>query len=270
MLGAIAGDIIGSVHEFGSTKTKDFPLFVARSMFTDDSVMTAAVALAILTKQPYALAMRTLGRAYPDAGYGGWFIGWLAEDDAPAYDSWGNGSAMRVTPVGFAFSDHAVVLAEAEQTAIVSHNHPEGVKGAQATALAVRLARDGTAREAIRSTIATRFGYDLSRTVDQIRPTYSFDVSCQGTVPEALIAFLDSTSFEDAIRNAISLGGDADTLACITGAVAEAYFEYGEGKGGGRGISDAIRSEVAQRLDDDLMEILRTFYATYGDARGSL
>jgi ADP-ribosylglycohydrolase len=264
MLGALAGDIIGSVHEFGSTKTKDFPLFVAESAFTDDSVMTAAVALAILTRKPYAIAMRTLGRAYPDAGYGGWFIGWLAEDDAPAYDSWGNGSAMRVSPIGFAFSDHAAVLAEAERTAVVSHSHPEGVKGAQATALAVRLARDGAARETIRTTIASRFGYDLSRTVDQIRPGYSFDVSCQGTVPEAIIAFLDSTSFEDAIRNAVSLGGDADTLACITGAIAEAYYEYGEGKGGARGISAAIREEVVRRLDEDLLEILRTFYDTYG------
>jgi ADP-ribosylglycohydrolase len=264
MIGALAGDIIGSVHEHRPIKSKEFPLFVEHSGFTDDSVMTAAVALAILTKQPYRLALHKLGRAYPDAGYGGWFISWLDDDDPQPYDSWGNGSAMRVTPVGFAFRDHATVLAEAEKSAIVSHNHPEGVKGAQATALAVRLARDGASRETIRSTIATRFQYNLARTVDEIRPDYSFDVSCQGTVPEAIIAFLDSTSFEDAIRNAVSLGGDADTLACITGAIAEAYYEYGEGKGRGLGISAEIRNEVALRLDDDLMDLVRVFYATHG------
>ncbi|MFO0828619.1 MAG: ADP-ribosylglycohydrolase family protein [Phycisphaerales bacterium] len=255
MLGAIAGDVIGSVHEYTATKTKDFPLFVEHSRFTDDSVMTIAVALSILTGQPYERGLRTLGRAFPHAGYGSMFVRWLHTDDPRPYGSWGNGSAMRVSPVGCAFDDEADVLDHARRSAEVSHDHPEGIKGAQATALAISLARRGASKEAIRSRVTNDFGYDLSRTVDEIRPVYEFDESCMRTVPEAIIAFLDSTSFEDAIRNAISLGGDADTLAAITGAIAEAY--YG-------GVPEEIAAEVHRRLDPELAEIVTAFRQRYG------
>lgn len=254
MLGAIAGDVIGSVHEYTNTKTKDFPLIVKECFFTDDTVLTVAVADAILTGRSYEECMRTLGRCYPNADYGGSFIQWLLEDDPTPYNSWGNGSAMRVSPVGFAFDTEADVLREAEATAAVTHNHPEGIKGAQATALAILMARKGCDKEDIRTEIAQRFEYDLQRTVDTIRPVYSYDVSCQGTVPEAIIAFLDATSFEDAIRNAISLGGDADTLACITGGIAEAF--YGS-------VPEDIADEMRKQLAPDLLEITDTFCKRY-------
>jgi len=224
MIGAIAGDIIGSVYEFGHIKSKDFPLFGPESRYTDDSVLTVAIAQAILTDGDYRRAVLDLGRRYPDAGYGGFFRGWLDSPDPKPYNSWGNGSAMRVSPVGFAFESVEDVLREAQRTAEFTHDHPEGIKGAQATALAVFLARTEWDMDLIRHEIASRFGYDLDRTVDEIRPGYGFDESCQRTVPEAIIAFLDSDSYEDAIRNAVSLGGDADTLACITGGIAEAYY----------------------------------------------
>ncbi len=255
MLGAIAGDIVGSVYEFDQIKTKDFPLFDPRAFFTDDTVLTVAVAEAILTSGPYAETVREIGRRYPYAGYGGSFRRWLYTDNAPPYNSWGNGAAMRVSPVGWAFEDEEAVLREAARSAGFTHNHPEGIKGAQATALALFLARRQNTKEQIREAIASRFGYNLSRTVDDIRPTYSFDESCQGTVPEALVAFLDSTSFEDAIRNAISLGGDSDTLACITGGVAEAF--YG-------GVPRHVREEVQKRLTPDLWDITVRFCQRYG------
>jgi ADP-ribosylglycohydrolase len=224
MIGAIAGDIIGSVYEFGVTKSKEFPLFSPGSRYTDDSVLTVAVAQAILTDGDYRRAVLDLGRRYPDAGYGGFFRGWLDSPDPRPYNSWGNGSAMRVSPVGFAFETVEDVLREAQRSADFTHDHPEGIKGAQATALAVFLARTEWDKDLIRHEISTRFGYDLDRTVEEIRPGYGFDESCQRTVPEAIIAFLESESYEDAIRNAVSLGGDSDTLACITGGIAEAYY----------------------------------------------
>ncbi len=254
MIGAIAGDIIGSVYERSPIKTKDFPLFGSGCRFTDDTVLTLAVADAILTGRPYLDAIREIGRRYPDAGYGGTFIHWLYSDDPGPYNSWGNGSAMRVSPVGFAFPTEAKVLREAAHTADISHDHPEGIKGAQATALAVFLARSGADKESIRSEIQERFGYDLSRTVDSIRPDYAFDISCQGTVPEAIIAFLDSDSYEDAVRNAVSLGGDSDTLACITGGIAEAF--YGP-------VADGIRATVQDHLTPDLWEIAESFCREY-------
>jgi len=254
MIGAIAGDIIGSVYEHYQIKTKDFPLFHPRCRFTDDTVLTVAVADAILMGRPYEQSLREIGRRYPRAGYGGSFIGWLHSDHPQPYNSWGNGAAMRVSPVGFAFDTEDDVLAESEKTANISHNHPEGVKGAQATALAVFLARMGHTMEEIRGQIHQRFGYNIHRTVDDIRPTYSFDVSCQGTVPEAIIAFLDSTSYEDAIRNAISLGGDSDTLACITGGIAEAYY---------RDVPDDIRAKVSGLLTPDLLGITEAFCQKY-------
>jgi|SRR5665647_511259 len=224
MIGAIAGDIIGSVYEFGRRKSKEFPLFGPTSAYTDDSVLTVAVARAIMTDGDYRKSVLDLGRRYPNAGYGGFFMSWLGSVDPKPYNSWGNGSAMRVSPIGFAFESVEDVLREAQCSAEFTHDHPEGVKGAQATALAVFLARTEWDKDLIRTEITNRFGYDLDRTVDDIRPAYSFNESCQKTVPEAIIAFLDSTSYEDAVRNAISLGGDSDTLACITGGIAEAYY----------------------------------------------
>jgi ADP-ribosylglycohydrolase len=250
MIGAIAGDIIGSVHEFGATKTKKFPLLVEGSRFTDDSVMTVAIAHAILTDGDYRKAALDFGRRYPDAGYGGFFREWLGSPDPAPYNSWGNGSAMRVSPVGFAFDTVDDVLREAARTAEFTHNHPEGIKGAQATALAVFLARTEWDKDLIRYEISTRFGYDLDRTVDEIRPGYSFDESCQKTVPEAVVAFLDSSSYEDAIRNAISLGGDSDTLACITGGIAEAF--YGP-------VPAEIMTKVREILPPDLWGITQDF-----------
>jgi len=254
MIGAIAGDIIGSVYERRPVKTKDFPLFHDRCRFTDDTVLTVAVAQAVLTGRPYRECLKTVGGRHPRAGYGGAFARWLRAEDPQPYNSWGNGSAMRVSPVGFAFSSEDEVLRQARRSAEVSHNHPEGVKGARAAALAVFLARKGTGKEGIRARIAGDFGYDLSRTVNDVRPGYSFDVSCQGTVPEAMIAFLDSQSYEDAIRNAVSLGGDSDTLACIAGGIAEAF--YGA-------VPEDIRREARKRLTPDLLEIVDLFYMTH-------
>jgi ADP-ribosylglycohydrolase len=254
MIGAIAGDIIGSVYEHRPIKTRDFPLFAPGCTFTDDTVLTVAVADAILSGGSYRDAIRQLGRRYPDAGYGGSFRRWLFAANPHPYNSWGNGAAMRVSPVGFAFASEVEVLRQAQLTAEVTHNHPEGIKGAQATALAVFLARTGHGKEAIRGRIAERFDYDLRRTVAAIRPGYGFDISCQGSVPEALIAFLDGESYEEAVRNAVSLGGDSDTLACIAGGVAEAF--YG-------GVPDDIRTRAEALLPPDLLGITREFCARF-------
>jgi ADP-ribosylglycohydrolase len=257
LLGAIAGDIIGSIYEHSPIKTRDFPLFDPHCRFTDDSVLTIAVARSILDGTGYLEGLREFGRRYPDAGYGGTFRRWLLADDPRPYQSWGNGSAMRVSPVGFAFDTPAKVLEEARRSAVVTHDHPEGIKGAQATALAVFLARTGHEREDIRRQIGESFGYDLGRRLDAIRPGYGFDVSCQGTVPEAIIAFLESDSYENAVRNAISLGGDSDTLACIAGGIAEAF--YG-------GIPAGIRDRALALLPDDLRNIAETFSARFPPA----
>jgi len=254
MIGSIAGDIIGSVYEFHQIKSKQFTLFDPRCMFTDDSVMTVAIAAAILTGRPYLDTVRELGRGYPDAGYGARFGKWLAGEDQRPYGSWGNGSAMRASPVGFAFDTVDDVLKEAARTAVISHDHPEGVKGAQAVALAVFLARTTKDREAVRVEVTQRFGYDVSRTVDSIRPSYRFDESCQGTVPEAIVAFLDSVSYEDAIRNAVSLGGDSDTVACIAGGIAEAF--YGP-------VPAPISKKVRECLTKDLWATTEAFYHRY-------
>lgn len=255
MLGAIAGDIIGSIYERHGIKTTDFPLFGPNNRFTDDTVMTVAVAQAILEQTDYAAAMKQWGRKYPHAGYGGTFIDWIFEPEVRPYNSWGNGSAMRVSPVGFAFDNIDQVLAETKRSAEVSHNHPEGIKGAQATALAVFLARQGEEKEYIRQEIGRRFGYNLARTVEQIRPGYSFEVSCQKSVPEAIIAFLDSNSYEEAARLAISLGGDSDTLACIAGGIAQAYY---------RAIPADIIKTVRAALPADILNIVDRFEAKYG------
>lgn len=255
MIGAIAGDIIGSVYEHHRIKTKDFPLFHPQCCFTDDSVLTVAVAKAILDDRNYLRAVWEIGRKYPNAGYGESFIRWLHSTEPRPYNSWGNGSAMRVSPIGFAFNTSDTVLQEAKRTAEISHNHPEGVKGAQATALAVFLARSTHDKTLIKREVVDQFGYDLNRTVEDIRASYGFDISCQGTVPEAIIAFLDSNSYEDAVRNAISLGGDSDTLACITGGIAEAF--YGP-------VAPSILNKVKECLEDDLWRIAEQFCQKYG------
>lgn len=254
MLGAIAGDIIGSVYEHYDIKRTDFELFDSRCSFTDDTVLTVATAYAILHGEDYGKCYRDFGRAYPDAGYGGAFIKWLFSDDIGAYNSWGNGSAMRVSPVGFAFDSAEEVLEQAGQTARVTHNHPEGIKGAQATALSVFLAGTGEDKQTIRDRISGLFGYNLQRTVEQIRPGYRFDVSCQGTVPEAITAFLDSEDFEDAVRKAISLGGDSDTIGCITGGIAHAFY---------RRIPERIVRKVRRLLPDRLLTVLNEFENRY-------
>jgi len=242
------------VYEHSPIKTKSFPLFDPLCTYTDDTVLTVAVASAIATGQSYLASVRDFACRYPDAGYGASFYKWMRSSDPRPYNSWGNGSAMRVSPVGFAFSDEDEVLRHARMSAEITHNHPEGIKGAQATALAVFLARTRRDKSLIRERISSSFGYDLNRSLDDIRPGYSFDISCQGTVPEAIIAFLESDSYEDAVRNAISLGGDSDTLACITGGIAEAF--YG-------GVPEAIVDSVRQALSEDLWEATATFRAKY-------
>ncbi len=250
MLGAIAGDMIGSVFEARPCKRKDFPLFTSDSSFTDDTVLTVAVADVQLNGGDYGPTYKDYARHYPAAGYGASFAMWAASDDAGPYGSYGNGSAMRVCPVAWAQEDLDAVLREARASAEVTHNHPEGIKGAQATAAAIFLGRSGESKGAIRRHLEERFEYDLSRPLDDIRPGYSFDVTCQGSVPEAIIAFLESTGFEDAIRNAVSLGGDSDTQACISGAMAEAY--YG-------GLPAHIGREIMLRLPSDLTAVVDSF-----------
>lgn len=223
MLGAIVGDVIGSVYEGRPTKRLDFDLFPPGARFTDDTVLTVALADSILNDADYAECMRDYARKYPNAGYGKAFLLWMQKAGGPYTSHW-NGSAMRVSPVGLAFDSVDAVLAEAERSAVVSHDHPEAIQGAQATALAVFMARSGESKDALRSEIAGRFGYDLDRTVEGIRPEYAFDVTCQGSVPEAIICFLDSHDYESAVRNAVSLGGDADTQAAIAGAIAAQHY----------------------------------------------
>jgi ADP-ribosylglycohydrolase len=254
MIGAIAGDIAGSIYEFHPQKREDIPLFTKKSFCTDDSIMTIAAAEAILQHSSYQEAYLKYGRLYPHAGYGGMFRKWLVSDQPMPYNSFGNGSAMRVSAVGWAFNTIDEVLAEAEKSALPTHNHSEGIKGAQATALAILFARQGMKKEEIRDAITERFAYDLNRTVDSIRPDYHFNETCQETVPEALIAFFDASDYEDTLRKAISLGGDADTLACIAGSVAEAYYA---------GIPQSMVEEVVRCLPPDLLEVVEQFRSCY-------
>jgi ADP-ribosylglycohydrolase len=216
ILGAFAGDIIGSSYEFDNVKTTDFELFPKGTFFTDDSVLTAATMDVLLYGLDYTETYQELGQLYPHRGYGGNFKKWIASKNPKPYNSWGNGSAMRVSPVGWFCNSIDAVLAEAKKSAEVTHNHPEGIKGAQAVAAAVYLARTGKSKNEIKQFIADRFGYNLDRTIAEIRPDYKFDVSCQGSVPQAIIAFLESDNFENAVRLAVSIGGDSDTIACIT------------------------------------------------------
>ena len=252
MIGAIAGDMIGSPYERFPTKNKDFHLLV--SGFTDDTVLTIAVADAILKQADFAVSIKSFAQRYHHLPYGGSFRRWMWSWESRPYNSFGNGSAMRVSPVGFAGDSIEEVLLIAKQSAEVSHNHPEGIKGAQATALSIYIARQGEGKETIRREIEDRFGYDLRRTVDDIRPGYAFDITCQGSVPESIIAFLDSVSYEDAIRNAISLGGDADTMACIAGGIAQAYY----GK-----VAPNIVRKVREKLPEEFIKILDEFQVKY-------
>lgn len=265
MYGAILGDIIGSPFEFDrGNKTKEFPLFSCGAKFTDDTVMTLAVADAFLDvldekrevtedeiRAKLVAKLREYGRRYPGAGYGGSFSRWLGSPDPKPYGSFGNGSAMRVSSAAWLFDDLDSVLKAAKISAEVTHNHPEGIKGAQATAAAIFLARTGADKGKIRSFIETRFGYDLSRSCDEIRPGYSHVESCQETVPEAITAFLEGESFEEVIRTAVSLGGDCDTLTAIAGSIAEGFY----------GVPDELKMECRERLTDDLLTVLDRFDA---------
>lgn len=254
MLGAIAGDIIGSVHEGAGTKTRDFPLFTPSSTFTDDTVLTVAVAEVLLEGGDFVDAFHDYFHRYPDAGFGGIFRQWAAAREREPYHSFGNGSAMRVSPAGFAAGSLDEALALAQRSAEVTHNHPEGIRGAQAVATVIYLARNGAAKTEILTEVEARFGYDLSASLDDIRPRYRFDVTCRGSVPPAIIAFLEADGVEAAIRNAVSLGGDADTLACMAGGMAEAF--YG-------GVPRALREEALARLDPDLRRVVEAFRARH-------
>lgn len=247
--------LFGSVYESGWMKSTDFPLFASASTFTDDTVLTTAVPDCILRGKEYASTLKMWGRKYPHAGYGVMFRRWLGNSSHKPYSSYGNGSAMRVSPVGFAFDTIDEVLREARRSAEVTHNHSEGIKGAQAIAAAIFLARTGKEKKEIARYIEGQFGYNLRQTLDEIRPSYGFDETCQGSVPQAIIAFLESADYEDAVRKAISLGGDSDTLACMAGGIAQAYHGT---------IADYIVGKVRQVLDEALLAIVDEFNSRYG------
>lgn len=253
VIGAIIGDIVGSVYEFNNIKTKDFPLFGDRNEFTDDSILTIATMKALLdggTAENFIFNYQLFGNKYPSS-YGVGFGHWLRADDPQPYNSFGNGSAMRVSPVAWFYNDLAAVERAAELSASVTHNHPEGIKGAQATAAAVFMARTGKAKQEIKSYIENKYEYLLDFSLGDIRLSYGFDESCQGTVPPAIIAFLESIDFEDAIRNAVSVGGDSDTLAAITGSIAEAFY----------GVPDELDDKVIIYLSDELGDLVKRFNA---------
>ena len=262
MYGAILGDMIGAPYEFDrGRKTKDFRMFAEESQFTDDSVMTVAVAEALLdthggteaeVKAALVRSMQKWGRRYPNAGYGGMFWHWLRAKDPKPYGSFGNGSAMRVAAAGWLYETLEETRQAARWTAEVTHNHPEGVKGAESVAAAIWLARHGSSKEEIRDYITREFGYDLSRSCDEIRPGYHHVETCQQTVPEAITAFLEGEDFEDVIRTAVSLGGDCDTLTCIAGSMAEAFY----------GIPEELTAECRNRLPKDMLAVLDRFSKT--------
>jgi ADP-ribosylglycohydrolase len=268
LLGAIVGDVVGSVFENQNVKTTDFDLFSRFSRFTDDTVLTVAVADAILYRKThpipwlenrnnrtvYAHKLKAYGRRFPDAGYGEMFKQWLYRDSNCGYGSYGNGAAMRVSPVGFAFKNLEDVLREARLSALVTHNHPEAIKGAQAVACAVYLAHMGNSKADLKALIEQKFGYDLSQRLADIRPKYTFDSSSKGSVPQAIVAFLESSDFEDTIRKAISLGGDSDTIACMAGGIAQAYYKV---------IPSPIADRVMLLLDSGFRQVIRAFNEKY-------
>jgi ADP-ribosylglycohydrolase len=255
VLGAITGDIIGSVYEFDSNKPEhDFPLFVNESEFTDDSVLTVALADSILNNISYKEKLIEYYRFYPYCSFGSGFQLWAGGTERKPYNSWGNGSAMRVSAVGWAYNDLETVLLKAKESAEVTHNHPEGIKGAQATASAIFLSRTGQSKEIIKDYITKNFGYNLGLDIEDLRKNYRFNESCQETVPQAIFTFLISDNFEDSIRKAIYIGGDSDTLACINGSIAEAF--YG-------GVPEEIKSEVYKRMDSRITIITNDFREKY-------
>ena len=255
MYGAIIGDIVGSRFEMINHKRKDFQLFSNRCCFTDDTAMTIAVADALLTDMDFTAAMQKWGRKYPRAGYGGKFIQWIFSDAPKPYGSWGNGSAMRVSPCALMAKSLEEALELAEKSALVSHDHPEGIKGAKAIAAAVYMAKKGSSKAEIREYIEENF-YSLDFTLDQIRPRYRFDASCQGSVPQAIRAFLESEDFEDAIRNAVSLGGDSDTIAAMAGSIAWSFYSR---ERGATARMNEIWTEASSYLPDDMLAITRKF-----------
>jgi ADP-ribosylglycohydrolase len=258
MLGAVIGDIVGSVYEWNNVKAKDFgPLFDEKASYTDDTICTMAVAEALVNGRHAGEALKDWGRRYyENGGWGGMFSRWLLQHSLAPYNSCGNGAAMRVSPAGLLAGSTDEALALAKSVTEVTHNHPEGIKGAQATALAIFLARQGVSPQDIKATITEQFGYDLDRTVDDIRPTYRFDATCQGTVPQALVCALTATGFEDALRNAISIGGDSDTVAAIAGGLAEALF----------GIPEDLAAAGWSYLPQDMRDTLALLYEKAGVA----
>ena len=258
MLGAITGDIIGSVYEFNNTHDYDFSLYSGASGPTDDSYMTLACAKALMDtmgkdddtiKAAIVRNMQTIGRMYPDGGYGGRFIHWLYRKNPEPYNSCGNGSGMRVSSAGWLYDTMQETLHAAQLTAEVTHNHPEGIKGAKAIAACIFMARNGSTKQQIKDCVTAEFDYDLERTLDEIRPGYAFYEICQKSVPEAIIAFMEGKDYEDVIRKAITLGGDSDTIACMAGGIAEAFY----------GLPEEFRTETMKRLDEPLKEIVRQF-----------
>ena len=260
MIGSIIGDIVGSIYEFGNIKTKDFNLFSTDGSYTDDSILTLATADWLLNGGNIAhyYSRYAIENPWPMGGYGGDFQLWIVrtnrQNDFRPYNSCGNGSAMRVGPVGWAFDTKEEILAKAKESAECTHNHPEGIKGAQATALCIFMARQGASKGEIRKEIEKNFSYNLSFTCDSIRSTYTWGGTCQDSVPQAIVAFLDGSDFEDSIRNAISIGGDSDTIGCITGSIAEAFF----------GIPQDIREKGLSYLPEEFKDIVMTFEGKYG------
>ena len=254
MIGAILGDIVGSIFEFDNHKSTEFEFLSEKSVFTDDTVMTIATMDVLLSGGGYAETYKKWFRRYPDAGFGGMFFKWGFTNSLEPYNSWGNGSAMRVSPVGLWYDTLDQTRVAARASASATHNHPEGIKGAEATAAAIFLARTGRGKVDIKAYIEQEFGYDLSASTDSIRPWYKFDVSCQGTLPPALICFLESTDYEDAIRRSISIGGDSDTIACIVGGMAEAFH----------GMPSDMKTMALDRLPADMRTVVEAFYTKIG------
>ncbi|MEM7221565.1 MAG: ADP-ribosylglycohydrolase family protein [Pseudomonadota bacterium] len=258
MLGAIAGDIIGSIYERDNIKTKAFPLFQDHCSYTDDTVCTLAVAHALLEEKEFAATLRDFARRYPGRGYGARFLDWARSDSPRGNGSWGNGAVMRVSPVGYVARNEDEVLDLAARSAAASHDHPDAVAAAQAAALTIWLTRNGMAPGALRAEIAGRFGYNLSLSVDQIRPSHDYDFSARGTLPVALICALEGRDYEDAVRNAISLGGDSDTLACIAGSFAEVLY----------GLPEQIAQKALEHLDDEQRALVARFSAKHQVSSG--
>lgn len=253
MFGAIVGDIVGSIYEFNNCKSKEFPLFTDQSFFTDDTVCTIAIADALINDKDPTYCLLDWCKSFPDRGYGGMFRQWIESSNPKPYNSFGNGSAMRISSIVRAATNEAHLFELSDRFTEITHNHEEGLKGARATALAIYLARNGERHLEIKRKIENEFLYDLSQSVDEIRYHYSFDETCQGSVPQAIRCYLEASSFEDAIRNAISIGGDSDTIAAITGSIAEARWQ----------IPDQIAVEAWRRLPVEMQNVVSNYYIKY-------